>query len=422
MTARRGFGRIEKLRSGRYRAAYTGPDTQLHRAPHTFETELDAEAWLVDRRREIVNDTWNPPAEPKPQPVKVKPVTFGEYGETWLQSRELRPKTRQGYERSWRLYLAPAFAHRPVTAITRSEIRKWHAALAPGHPTTRARAYGLLRTILGTAVYDEIIDVNPAMIRGGGKAKRRHKVEPLTIPQLTALVDAMPENKRVMTLLAAWCGLRFGELTELRRSDVDLDTLTIRVRRAVTRITKKEAETFTIPHDMEWCDCRTGCLVGPPKSDAGVRDVSIPPHLKDALKEHLKVHTAWGRDGLLFPDRHGGHLSTASLYGRTEQTTKRKLKSGRVVERHEDGWGFYEARRVAGVPTLRWHDLRHTGATLAAQSGATLKELMSRIGHSTPNAALIYQHAATDRDRVIAEAMSRLATAEIAPPSTSAAS
>ena len=71
---------------------------------------------------------------------------------------------------------------------------------------------------------------------------------------------------------------------------------------------------------------------------------------------------------------------------------------------------FYPAREKAGRPDLRWHDLRHTGAVLAAQTGATLAELMGRLGHSTPQAALRYQHAAAGRDAQIAAALSALAT------------
>jgi integrase len=70
---------------------------------------------------------------------------------------------------------------------------------------------------------------------------------------------------------------------------------------------------------------------------------------------------------------------------------------------------YYPARKAAGRPDLRWHDLRHTGAVLAAQTGATLAELMSRLGHSTPQAALRYQHTAKGRDTEIAAALSRMA-------------
>ena len=74
---------------------------------------------------------------------------------------------------------------------------------------------------------------------------------------------------------------------------------------------------------------------------------------------------------------------------------------------------FYRARESAGRPDLRWHDLRHTGAVLAAQTGATLAELMGRLGHSTPAAALRYQHVAADRDYEIACKLSMLAGAKL---------
>ena len=105
------------------------------------------------------------------------------------------------------------------------------------------------------------------------------------------------------------------------------------------------------------------------------------------VREHLGRSIAGGKDGLLFPAADGvGHLATSTLYT-----------------------SFYKARAVAGRPDLRWHDLRHSGAVLAASTGATLAELMNRLGHSTPSAALRYQHAAQGRDRAIADALSKLA-------------
>ena len=98
-----------------------------------------------------------------------------------------------------------------------------------------------------------------------------------------------------MVLLAAWCGLRFGELAELRRSDVDLKDGVLHIRRAVVRV------------DGE-------VIVGTPKTDAGIRDVAIPPHLLPAVKEHLQQHAEPGRDGLLFPAADGGHLAPSTLY------------------------------------------------------------------------------------------------------------
>jgi integrase len=171
-----------------------------------------------------------------------------------------------------------------------------------------------------------------------------------------------------MILLAAWCALRFGELTELRRKDIDVETGgVIRVERGVVRTDDGFKSTT------------------PKSRSAGKRDVNIPPHLLPVLKAHLVDHVAPGPDALLFPAIGGGHLAPSTLYRR-----------------------FYTARDAAGRPDLRFHDLRHSGAVLAASTGATLAELMARLGHSTPAAALRYQHAAQGADKRIAEALSKL--------------
>lgn len=180
----------------------------------------------------------------------------------------------------------------------------------------------------------------------------------------------MPEGERLLVQLAAWAAIRFGELTELRRDDVDAETGVIRVRRAVT-----------------WVNGQP--VTGTPKSSAGVRDVHVPPHLLPMIREHLEQHVGNGSTALLFTNRQGGHLNHG------------------VVYKH---WGV--ARRAAGRPDLRLHDLRHTGAVMAAQAGATTKELMTRLGHTTVSMAMNYQHAAADRDAAIAARLSRMAQGE----------
>ncbi|MGB4892136.1 MAG: site-specific integrase [Propionicimonas sp.] len=166
--------------------------------------------------------------------------------------------------------------------------------------------------------------------------------------------------------VAAWCALRYGELAELRRKDVDVANRQIKGRRAVT-----------FPPG--------GATVGPPKSDAGYRDVSIPPHIWPIIEEHLEVYVRPGQNTLLFPGEARGHMWHSVM-----------------------GSYFAKARKAAGRDDLKWHDLRHTGATMAAQVGATTAELQARLGHSTSVAAQLYQHAAKDRDRQIAERLSRL--------------
>jgi integrase len=116
--------------------------------------------------------------------------------------------------------------------------------------------------------------------------------------------------------------------------------------------------------------------------------VAVPPHLVPVIQAHLAGHVGHDPDALLFPAHHGGHLAPSTLYRR-----------------------FYAARDAAGRPDLRFHDLRHSGAVLAASTGATLAELMARLGHSTPAAAMRYQHAGAGRDQAIAEMLSKIAGA-----------
>lgn len=268
MARRRGFGAVRKLPSGRWQASYVGPDTLRHKAPVTFETREDAEGWLTDRRREIKNEDWTPP-------TSKKPVTFGEHADRWLTNRNLKPRTRYHYRKLLDSKILPTFGDVAVKHMTADLIDDWYYRLGDTTPTSRSHAYGLVRTILGDAVQRRLIDFNPCHIRGAGNAKRVKKIEPATLPELEALTRAMPERYQLMILLAAWCGLRFGEITELRRKDIDLThgVVKFKVRWAVVRV------------DGE-------VIVGTPKSDAGTRDVSIPPHLFPAVKAHLAQATS----------------------------------------------------------------------------------------------------------------------------------
>lgn len=357
----RGFGWIRRLPSKRLQASYAGPDLQRHTAPHTFEARLDAEAWLAGEHRLIAAGAWTPP---KTRKAAAAVETLGAYSDAWLADRGLKPRTRAHYRNLLDRHLLPTLGPLPVRSITPAAVRSWYALTAPDTPTTRAHAYSLLRAILATAVTDELIPANPCHIRGAGSAKRKVEIEPATLDELEALTLAMPAKYRLMILLAAWCALRFGELTELRRKDIDLKRGVIKVRRAVA-----------------WVDSKP--VIGPPKSDAGMRDVAIPPHLLPLIRQHLADHAGIS---LVFPSPTGQHLTTSTLYA-----------------------SYWPARRKAGRPDLRFHDLRHTGAVLAASTGATLAELMGRLGHSTPAAAMRYQHAAKGRDFEIAAALSQLA-------------
>ena len=359
MTKRSGFGNVRKLPSGRWQARYTDQGGASRSAPFTFMTKQDAVAWLSTVRADLIRGQWLPPDAD---------TTLRQYTAVWLEHRTLKDRTREHYRKVLDQLILPALGEYPLRKLTPAIVRQWHARTALDRPTYRAHAYQLLRTICASAVSDDILVANPCRIRGAGQAKRVSKTEPATLEELATIVDAMPERYRLMVLLAAWCGLRFGELTELRGKDIDTKRGVIKLRRAVV-----------------WVDGKA--VVTTPKSAAGTRDVNIPPHLLPAVREHLLRHGV-GRDGLLFPAARdpGAHMRPATL-------TK----------------VYYPARGKAGRPDLRFHDLRHSGATMAAAAGASLAELMARLGHSTVSASLRYQHAAKGRDQEIAAALSELA-------------
>ena len=373
---RRSFGRLRKLPSGRYQASYSGPDGRVYGAPSTFAAKIDAEAWLTDRRREIDRELWSPP---RPESTVAKSTTFADYSAEWLahrlvNGRPLKARTREHYEALLSHRLLPTFGHLPVGAVTAEDVKRWHADEGTATPSYTAQAYSLLSTIMATAVRDSLIPTNPCIITGAGYSKRVKKIRPASLEQLAAIVEAMPERFKVMVLLAAWCALRFGELTALTRGDVvlvrDPDGVLIAgeldVSKGAVRVSGERKQDTT-------------------KSEAGERAVSIPPHLLPTIEAHLAEHVDSGAGALLFPADHGGYLAPSTFY------------------RH-----YYPARSAAGRDDLRFHDLRHTGAVLAASTGATLAELMNRLGHSTPTAALRYQHVIDGRDREIAAMLSRL--------------
>ncbi|WP_428340754.1 tyrosine-type recombinase/integrase [Mycobacterium sp.] len=359
---RRRFGRLRHLPSGRWQAAYVGPDAKLHKAPHTFASDVAAESWLSDERHKIDLGTWG-------AVERSDGITLRAYTDRWIGQRQLRPRTRQHYESMLKRLIVPELGDAVMVTLTPATIRQWHTALGTDRPTQTAHAYALLHAICATAVQDEVLDANPCRIRAAMQTKRKRSIDMISPVEVERLATEMPAQLACSVTLAAWCGLRWGETSELRRADVSADASVLSVRRAVTY----RSGQFT---------------VGEPKTAAGVRDVAVPPHIRPIILGHLKKHVGRAGDSLLFCDDDGTHLR-ADLY-RTP---------------------WEKARAEIGKPTLRVHDLRHVGAVLAAQSGATTAELMHRLGHTTPQMALRYQHVAEGRDAEIAERMSKRAGA-----------
>jgi integrase len=223
-----------------------------------------------------------------------------------------------------------------------------------------------------TAYDDGRVKRNPCRIKGADQEPTPERPV-ATVVQVFALADQMPARFRAFVLAAAFTGLRWGELIALRRSDIDLDELKVRVARKLAQL-------------------GSGAMVaGPTKSAAGVRTVSLPGLILLDLRNHLEKFTKAGSEALIFTGEKGAILKRGNWRKAVKWT---------------------EAVKNAGLPVgFHFHDLRHTGNHLAASSGASTRELMHRMGHASMRAALIYQHATSERDREIAAEVSRRAIA-----------
>ena len=338
-----------------------------HTAQATFSARMDAERWLADERRLIERGDWTPPKH-RTAERHARATTFGEYAARWIAHRNLKPRTRRGYSE---LLAGPlAKLHNvPLNVITAEGVRAWHAGLGASTPTRRAHAYCLLHAVLNTAADDGLIAANPAKIRGAMNIPAKRQAVVLTPEQIGKIATEIRPQLRAAVLIGAWCGLRFGELVELRRHDIAPDGSVISVGRGVTHRAKE-------------------CSISTPKSGKP-RRVAVPWHIAPDIAEHLAQWTDADADALLFP---GALTACGHLPDRTFRDA------------------FRAACRAVGIKdVVRLHDMRHTVGTTAARFG-TLAEVQARLGHSTVNAAMRYQHAAADRDAELAAALSGLAT------------
>ena len=373
MSARRDFGKLRKLPSGRYQASYVGPDSVRHNAPDTFQTKTDAGAWLAARRTEISREVW---AEPAAAVRRSAAPTFGEYADRIVAQRVaggLSANTASKYRGLLNGHLRPTFGPVRVDAITVAMVNDWHAAYGRRLGGTRANAYRLLASVMRAAIDEGWREGSPCRVRGGAADPRRAvDAEPASPEQVEQLAAAMRPSWRMLVMLGAYCSLRFGELAELRRRDVELANgrAVIHIRRAVARV------------DGE-------LLVGPPKSAAGRRVIAVPPDLVGDLAAHMAEHVGGGRDALVFTAASGAQLYSGKIYR---------------------DWN--RARCEVGLPGFHFHDLRHTGATWLARNGATLKERMHRLGHADYRMAARYEHADAERDALMASRLSRPAVVE----------
>jgi integrase len=350
---------VTKLGQDRFLARYRGPD---HRErTKVFTTIRDAKNWRESESAKVTSGDWVDPV--------LKRTSFRAFAEPWIERRGTRAeRTTELYRHLLTRHILPTFGDRPIGAIRPSAVEEWHGELSQRHASTAAKAYRLLSQIMRAAIADGFIAKSPCNIKGGGDEPVVERPT-ASIAEADALADALPERLRLIVHLALWAQLRRGELLGLRRGNVDLlhGTLTV----AATRVKMMSGEMVDKA----------------PKSSAGVRTLAVPPHVTPLLVAHLEHFVDADGDALIFTGSLGEPLRVRSL---------------------DTAW--QKARASIGRKDLHFHDLRHSGLTLAAVTGATIKELMQRAGHADERAAMRYQHVALNRDRVLADALSALVT------------
>lgn len=399
--ATRQWGAIRTLPSGRVQASYTGPDRLRYTAPETFTDDpkrpglkpttarAKAEAWLRGVRADIERGTWVSPtvlAERAAEEAKKSEAErFGSYAETWVAQRKskgmpLRPKTRAEYERILRVGLSK-FAEDRLNAITPAMVRTWHDERTKHGPTQAGAEARLLGAIMNTALVDGIIDRNP-VDRELTKSRTGMKHRPPTVDELSVLLEHVGEFFRLGVLLGAYGGLRLSEWRALRRQD-----LTITDRRVFVTV---ERQALYVP--------RVGWVVGSPKSTEGTRIVPLPIGLTETVEQHLETYVGRFPGSLIFPPDSDSEFFHDRMFNR--QWDRARVAAGvryRVDDQKKGTPPKWEA-------VVREHDLRAFAATMHAQSGATLRETMALLGHSTTVAAMAYQ-ATTGREVELADRM-----------------
>jgi integrase len=347
---RRHFGSVRRLASGRYQVRYRGPDGLARAGERTFAMKGEADRYLLEVEHALHRGAWADP--------KQRGQTLASYADEWLSHRAIAVRTRELYADLLRLHIKPQLGSMPLGSISPAEVRRWHKGRSEATGKTRTRqAYGLLRTVLGTAVRDGLLASNPCLITGAGTTRNPERPY-VSHEHARSLLDALPPHMTVAGLVTVLVHLRLGELLALRRSDVDLEAGVLHVRRAVTRT-------------------KDGPLVKDTKTGQA-RTVVLPPEALEALRAHMTGTAA---------------LPSAPLFFHP---------NGRPLTREHVRSAWDAARSRTGLADFHWHDLRHAGLTWYAQGGATLREIMQRGGHKTSSAALIYQHAAETREAMLA--------------------
>jgi integrase len=369
---------IDKRPNGTWRARWReypgGP--QRTRA---FARKVDAQEFMVSIEHQLRSGTYVDPAAGK--------VTLREWWVGYYEQRaDLQASTEDRNDVYWRHQIEPALGDVPLSSIDRAMLRNWVGSMSRAGVAPRSvrKAVQLVRQALEVAVEDNVIATNPAdRLRGLPKVPKS-RARFCTVEEVSRLVDATDEHHQVLVATAAWSGLRLGELTALRRRNVDL------MRRRISVVESASEVRGKIIHSEHG------------KTDAAHRAVPLPRHIVELLTEHT---AGMNPDDLVFTAPEGGWIRRSLLHTRVWQPATIAAGLGERIHAPTESRPHRTIYRG-----LRIHDLRHTAVSLWIAAGADYTQLKRWAGHESI-ATLIdtYGHLMPDREAPVLKALDKLA-------------
>jgi integrase len=343
-------------------ARWSHPTDPRLKRERSFATKREARAWIAQQDTDAARGGW---VDPNRGHATVQAVA-----EEWLASRvRIGPRTMAGYQNILKVHIYPEWGKRRIASVDAAELQRWVNKLAKRRaPTTVHQILGVLNQVMRFAVRRGRIVVNPCTTVERPSKYRRVVIRPLTHSEVRALADSMPSHQdRCAVLIAAYMGLRAGELWALQRFDLN----PLRRELTVARALKEVSANLGLPEGHT--RITPSLIMGPTKTKA-TRKLSIPAFLIDELAG-LKP-----TGDFLFVGPDGGPMRHTNWTSRV--------------------WANY---RPAGA---RFHDLRHTCASLLIEQGRHPVEIAKHLGHTDVTVTLnIYSHMFPSTGEAMAEAM-----------------
>lgn len=325
----------------RWQARYRDPSGK--EVARRFDRKVDAEAWITTQAAEMLRGTYVDPAAGR--------VTIATFAATWTHrmAPTWRASTAAGIANSLDKHILPVLGRRPVAGLRKSDVEALCASLALA-PSTVATVHQHFGQLLGGAVEDGLIARNPAT-RARLPKREASKPRPVPLEVVETIRASLPDWMAVAVPIGIGAGLRQGEASGLTVDRLDFLRRTLRVDRQLV------------------CRHVPAPVLGPPKTDSSHRTIPLATFLLDALADHLRRYPAGPGELVL------------------------RSPAGLPLDADRFGHQWRRACRAAGVPGLRYHDLRHTFASTLLSRGVSVKAVADWLGHASPTITLAtYAH------------------------------